>query len=320
LQKDISESLSARARVADEAYFTGKLLKTAAGDVEVTPQLARQICRYLIKNDYSDESNHIAEAYHQARKDGTAAPLPSELQAHAEQIYRLIDSVFSDSQMPEIGNDRLPKKNPLNSNFDKQEFKELWNRINRKATYSVDFDSAELVAKAVAELDKSLRVMPLHYLIQTGEQADHVSHDELKDGTAFVLHAGKTEKSEHSIHSKVKYDLIGKIAEGTQLTRRATADILKGINADVFAQFRANPESFIAEAIRLINEQKATMIVERLTYYMAEDRFDIDIFTAAQSGQDLSKAGDKLKRHIYDYAITDSDVERDFCEGARRLH
>src|SRR6218665_3303922 len=161
VQKDISESLSARPRVADEAYFTGKWLKTAAGDVEVTPPLARQICRYLIKNDYIDEANHIAEAYHQARKDGTAAPLPSELQAHAEPIYRLIDSVFSDSQIPEIGNDRLPKKTPLNSNFDKREFKELWERINRKAIYSVDFDSAELVAKAVAELDRSLRVMPL---------------------------------------------------------------------------------------------------------------------------------------------------------------
>jgi type III restriction enzyme len=81
-------------------------------------------------------------------------------------VYQLIDSVFSDSQMFEISDDRRPKKNPLNSNFDKQEFKELWNRINRKAAYSVDFDSAELVKKAVAELDKSLRVTPLQYTIQ----------------------------------------------------------------------------------------------------------------------------------------------------------
>ena len=43
LQRDISESLSERPRIADEKYFTGKVLKTAAGDVEVTPQLAKQI-------------------------------------------------------------------------------------------------------------------------------------------------------------------------------------------------------------------------------------------------------------------------------------
>ena len=314
LQKDISDSLSARPKVANEAYFTGKVLKTPTGNVEVTPQLAKQIYKYLLKNDYSDDTDRITGTYHEAKKEGTLAPLPPELQAHAEQVYQLIDSVFSDSQMFEIGDDRRPKKNPLNSNFDKQEFKELWNRINRKAAYSVDFDSAELVKKAVAELDKSLRVTPLQYTIQTGEQAAQVTYDGLKDGEAFVLKATETEKNVHSIHSAVKYDLIGKIADGTQLTRRTTADILKAISVAVFAQFRTNPESFIAEAVRLINEQKATMIIEHLAYDPVEDKFDIDIFTAGQTKQDFSKAGDKLKRHIYDYVITDSGIERKFVE------
>ena len=314
LQKDISDSLSARPKVADEAYFTGKVLKTATGDVEVTPQLAKQIYKYLLKNDYSDEADRITGAYHEAKKDGSLAPLPPELQAHAEQVYQLIDSVFSDSQMFEISDDRRPKNNPLNSNFDKQEFKELWSRINRKAAYSVDFDSAELVTKAVTELDTSLRVTPLQYTIQIGEQAAQVTYEGLKDGAAFVLKATETEKNVHSIHSAVKYDLIGKIAEGAQLTRRTTADILKGINVAVFAQFRTNPESFIAEAVRLINEQKATMIIEHLAYDPVEDKFDLDIFTAGQTKQDFSKAGDKLKRHIYDYVITDSGIERDFVK------
>ena len=314
LQRDISESLSARPKVADEAYFTGKVLKTATGNVEVTPQLAKQIYKYLLKNDYTDDTDRITGTYHEAKKDGTLAPLPSELQAHAEQVHQLIDSVFSDSRMFEISDDRRPKRNPLNSNFDKQEFKELWNRINRKAAYSVDFDSAELVTKAVTELDSSLRVTPLQYTIQTGEQAAQVTYDGLKGGDAFVLKTTETEKNIHSIHSAVKYDLIGKIAEGTQLTRRTTANILKGISVAVFAQFRTNPESFIAEAVRLINEQKATMIIEHLTYDPVEDKFDIDIFSAGQTKQDFSKAGDKLKRHIYDYVITDSGIERDFVK------
>jgi type III restriction enzyme len=314
LQKDISDSLSARPKVANEAYFTGKVLKTPTGNVEVTAQLAKQIYKYLLKNDYSDDADRITGTYHEAKKEGTLAPLPPELQTHAEQVYQLIDSVFSDSQMFEISDDRRPKKNPLNSNFEKQEFKELWNRINRKAAYSVDFDSAELVTKAVAELDNSLRVTPLQSTIQTGEQTAQVTYDGLKDGEAFVLKATETEKNVHSIHSAVKYDLIGKIAEGTQLTRRTTADILKRINVAVFAQFRTNPESFIAETVRLVNEQKATMIIEHLAYDPVEDKFDLDIFTAGQTKQDFSKAGDKLKRHIYDYVITDSGIEREFVK------
>jgi type III restriction enzyme len=314
LQKDISDSLSARPRVANEDYFTGKVLKTPTGDVQVTPQLAKQIYRYLVKNDYTDDSDQIAGAYHDAKKAGTLADLPDNLKPHADQVYQLIDSVFSASQLPDIGDDRRPKKNPLNANFEKQEFKALWSRINRKAAYSVEFDSDELVQKAVKEIDANLRVTPLQYTIQHGEQAAAVTYDGIKEGNAFTLKATETEADRNSIHSAVKYDLIGKLAEGTQLTRRTVSEVLKGINVAVFAQFKTNPESFITEATRLINEQKATVIIEHLAYDPVEDKFDLDIFTAGQTKQDFSKAGDKLQRHIYDYVLTDSKVEREFVK------
>lgn len=317
LQKDISDSLSARPKVADEAFFTGKVLKTATGEVEVTPQLAKQIYKYLLKNDYTDDADRITGTYHDAKKAETLAELPPELKPYAAQVYQLIDSVFSASQLPEIGDDRRPKKNPLNANFDKQEFKALWNRINRKAAYSVSFDEAELVQKAVAVLndkDAGLRVTPLQYTIQRGEQTEAVTYDGIKSGEAFKLKATETEVNRLSVHSAVKYDLIGKLAEGTQLTRRTIAEILKGMNVAVFAQFKTNPESFIAEAIRLINEQKATVIIEHLAYDPVEDKFDLDIFTAGLTKQDFSKAGDKLQRHIYDYVLTDSNIERQFVK------
>lgn len=320
LQKDISESLSARPRVADEAYFTGKMLKTASGDVEVTPQLAKQIYKYLLKHDYTDDVDRITSAYHVAKKDGALAELPPDLAPHAEQIFKLIDGIFSESQLLEIGDDRKPKKNPLNANFEKQEFKELWSRINRKAAYSVDFDSDELVQKAVKTLndkDAGLRVTPLQYTIQHGEQAAAVTYDGIKGGKAFELKDSETETNRVSIHSAVKYDLIGKLAEGTQLTRRTVTDILKGLNAAVFAQFKTNPESFIAEATRLINEQKATVIIEHLAYDPVEDKFELDIFTAGQTKQDFSNAVKTPKHHIYDFVLPDSGSkpERDFAEA-----
>lgn len=317
LQKDISDSLSTRPRLADEAYFTGKVLKTAAGDVEVTPQLAKQIYKYLLKHDYTDDADRITGTYHEAKKDGALAALPPELAPHAEQVFQLIDSVFSESQLPEIGDDRRPKKNPLNVNFEKQEFKALWSRINRKAAYSVEFDSNELVQKAINalnDMNTGLRVTPLQYTIQHGEQAAAVTYDGIKGGNAFELKGTETETNRASIHSAVKYDLIGKLGEGTQLTRRTVAEILKGLNVAVFAQFKTNPESFIAEAVRLINEQKATVIIEHLAYDPVEDKFGLDIFTAGQTKQDFTKAGGKLQRHIYDYVLTDSNIERKFVE------
>ncbi|MFO0072057.1 MAG: type III restriction-modification system endonuclease, partial [Gemmatimonas sp.] len=315
LQRDISESLSARPRFANEAFFTGKMLQTATGDVPVTPQLARLIHRYLVKNDYADNDDRITAAYHEAKSAGKLAELPTELQPYADQVFQLIDSVFSDKQLPQFDDDRRPKKNPLNDNFDKQEFKALWSRINRKAAYSVRFDSAELVGKAVAEMNQHLRVTALQYTVQRGEQADITTPDALKAGKGFVLKATETESNrEYSVHSAVKYDLVGKLAEGTQLTRRTVVDILKGLNVAVFAQFRSNPEHFIAEARRLINEQKATMVVEHLAYDPVEERYELDIFTAGQTKQDFSKSGARLDRHIYDYVLTDSDTERQFVK------
>ena len=318
LQRDISESLSARPRIADKAFFTGKMVTTPTGSVVVTEDQASDIEFYLIQNGYVDKKRNVTEKYHQAKKNHALADLPEELAPLGEQVFKLVDGVFSESQLPDIGDDRRPKQNPLNANFEKQEFKALWDRINRKAAYTVEFDSDELVQKTIAVLNSKgsngLKVTPLQYTIQQGEQIGSVTYDGLQEGTAFKLKSTETQANHTSIHSAVKYDLIGKLAEGTQLTRRTVAQMLKGLDADVFAQFRTNPESFIAEAIRLINEQKATVIIEHLAYDPTEDKFELDIFTTGQSKQDFSKAGEKLKRHIYDYVVTDSNIEREFVK------
>ena len=83
-------------------------------------------------------------------KTKTLEPLPDDLKPYQQQVFELIDSVYSDAKLPEIGNDRGSKTNPLNDNFDKKEFKELWGRINKKAVYTVHFDSDELVGKCVS--------------------------------------------------------------------------------------------------------------------------------------------------------------------------
>jgi len=313
LQKEISNSLSARPRKADEAYFTGKIIQTESGPLEINPVMAKQIYKYLLKNDYTDDADDsIAPTYHTAKADGTLAPLPPELAPHADKIYKLIDSVFSESQLPQVGDDRKPKANPLNDNFNKKEFRELWNRINHKAIYRVEFDSTELVRNCIRTLDKELRVSPLQYTIHTGIQIEQITDSQLKSGEGFKLEATTVESNKVFVHSMVKYDLLGKLAGSTDLTRKSIADILSGVHPAVFKQFRENPEHFITEATRLIKEQKATIIIERLSYDEIADRHDIEIFTTGQSKQDFSKASEKLRNHIYDYVVTDSNIEKAF--------
>jgi type III restriction enzyme len=313
LQKDISESLSARPRKADETYFTGKVLKTPAGDVAVTPQLAKAIYKYLLKNDYTDSNDQVTVDYHEAKKEGKLANLPPELAPHAEQVFQLIDSVFSAAQLPTIDDERKAKVNPLNANFQKKEFQELWKRINRKAAYTVHFATPELVKKCVTALNKELNVTPLQYTIQRGEQTDSATAETLKQGAAFQIEETDTGSLKASVQSAVKYDLIGKIAEDTQLTRSTISRILQDMNIAVFSQYKVNPEDFILKTSRIVNEQKATVIVEHLAYNPVEDSHTLDIFTQEKPKDDFSKAV-RTERHIYDYVFTDSKNERAFLK------
>ncbi len=315
LQRDMSESLSARPRIADEKYFTGKVLNTPSGEVVITPPLAKLLYRYLVKHDYTDDADKITQIYHDAKKAEQLAELPTELALHAPQVFDLIDTVFSDAQLPAVANGRKQKTNPLNDNFDKQEFKALWQRINHKAAYTVNFASEELIAKCVAELDKSLNVSALQYTIKRGEQKADVTYEAVTQGESFKVMETLTEVRPQSVHSAVNYDLIGKLAAQTQLTRRTVVQILQGLRLDTFSQYKTNPEAFIAKASQLINEQKATVVIEHLSYDTRAGTFDTSIFTQAKTTLDFSTAGDKFNRHIYDYLVTDSKTELEFAKA-----
>lgn len=312
LQKEIAESLAARPRKASVKFFTGKTIRTESGESVVEEALAQALYKYLIKNDYLNDDDTVSEAYKEAKESGTLAEPTSEiLKPVIDFVLPLVDSLYID--VPAPTDDRKPKKIPFNeANFAKKEFQALWGLINHKAAYQVEFDSAELASKCVQALDKHLNVAAMQYVIQAGQQRDTLEADDLTSGTGFDVVSTATHTETESAGSQVKYDLLGEITEKTQLTRRTAAAILGRVTPATFAKFRLNPEQFITEATRLINEQKATVIVEHLAYDTLENRFDSAIFTQNQTKQDLTHAGGKLTKHIYDYVVTDSKIERAF--------
>ncbi len=314
LQREISESLSGRPRKATTSYFVGKTFTTPDGEQTVNEALANALLHHLIKNDYVDEHNTVTGTYVAAREAGTLAePTSKSLVPVVEHLWPLVDALYLDLPIPEDG--RKPKRIPLNTvNFEKREFQALWNRINRKAVYQVEFDSDELVAKCVRALDASLHVAPLQYVVQAGSQLEHIDAEHVERGASFAVASTATHTEPNAITSQVRYDLLGEITEKTTLTRKTASRILQGVSSHTFAKYRQNPEHFISEAARLINEQKATVIVEHLTYDTLEERIDTAIFTENQAKQDFSSAGGKLTKHIYDYVVTDSKVERAFVE------
>lgn len=113
-----------------------------------------------------------------------------------------------------------------------------------------------------------------------------------------------------------QYDLLGEIAEKTDLTRKVVAEILSKIAVDQFNKFKQNPEEFILKVSKLINEQKASQIINHIQYNILEDEYGMDLFydnaeTAKLSDEYLLES----KKGIYNFVKVDSNTERKFKES-----
>lgn len=319
LQSDIKDNLYDRPTKATEEYFIGKTIMVGEQPVTIDKKQAHDIYRYLLKNDYIDDEDHVAESYRTDLQNKTLAALPDSIAYIAKGVHALVQSVFDEHILDDMitdGNKTKIQENKLNDNFYKKEFQTLWGYINHQYVYTVEFDSKELIKKAIQHLNEKMFVAKLQYTVTYGEQSKDWDVDALKRGDSFVTEKSATYTLDRAEGSQVKYDLIGKIAEGTTLTRRSVAAILSGIQKPVFAMFCNNPEEFITKAIKLIKEEKATMIVEQITYDRTEGTYDSAIFTAEKNG-DFTKAY-RSKKNVQDYVFTDGyaekSVERRFAE------
>ena len=320
LQSDIKKELYDRPTTATSEYFKGKYVKVNGVPTQIDNDMANAIEFYLISNGYVDMKRKVTDKYRADIQLGTPAPLPENLVPMAEGIHLLIQAVYDERALKEMivdGHETKVKENPLNENFAKAEFQALWKQINHKYAYTVSFDSDELIRKAVAHINDKLFVSELQYTATVGRQKDEMNEHELDRGDSFgnVKTRTKTLREVHSSH--LEYDLVGKVAQGTVLTRRTVVSILKNLREDKLYMFRNNPEEFITKVIRLINEQKANTVVEHISYNQIEGQSDSGIFTADRSSHDFDKAF-RASKAIQDYVFTDGisedSVERRFAQ------
>ena len=308
LQRETREALRERATKASLRYFAGKTVKVDGQPHIITDSEAGRIMVWLEDNSYVDAQGCITPKYHTDLAAESLAPYGEKLAPMAEGITTLINSVFDPSLLDNItenGSKTTIPSQALNSNFSKAQFQALWREINHQYVYTVSYDSRELVEKAILHLNTGeLQVRTLRYIKVTGEQdGDDVAEFGNTRSTAQELTDVST--------STVKYDLVGQVAKGANITRRTAAVILQGLRPAKLALFRNNPEEFIRKVVQIIREQKATMIVDHIHYHMTEGTYESDIFTAS-SRAEFSKAYRAVK-HVTDYVVSDADGERRFA-------
>ena len=317
LQSELAKIVTDRPQKVTADLFKDKFIQDAEGNTEIiTSDMANIIYEELITNGYV-KHGELTDKYYEDKKTGNLV-VPEEFKENKESIVRILDMIYDTKGMqPEDArkNDVDIKVNAETLN--KKEFQELWQKINVKSVYAVDFDSGELIAKAVNALNSGLRVSQITVDITAGEMRDIKSKQDLFAGVAFQTKANvkKTEKIT-AVGTSVKYDLIGKLTEETGLTRPTVVAILQKIIPVVFDQFKTNPEEFIIKAANIINEQKATLIIEHITYHKTDrgDAYDTTIFTEPALKGRFGINAMATGKNVYDHLLYDSTIEKDFAE------
>lgn len=314
LQTEMADAVADRPRAVTVDLFVGKVIKDDKGNEQVIDQDTASAIHYdMIVNGYIDRKGVLTDKYYQDKANGEIK-VAEEVADSAASVIEIVDSIYdARSMQPENARSNNVELQVDEDKMAMPEFKALWSKINAKSVYVVDFDTDELVRKSIASLDSKLRVSKIYFRVETGAMDSIKSKDELMSGASFVKEESASYGVTVTANSNVKYDLIGKLVDETGLTRKAIIQILQGIQPHVFNQFKDNPEEFILKAASLINEQKATAIIEHITYDVLDEHYDTDVFTEPTIKGKLGVNAMKAKKHLYDHIVYDSSNERDFA-------
>jgi type III restriction enzyme len=310
LQSEIAETLKNRPQKAEVQYFVGKLVVNEKDEpYRLTEDDARKLNKVLYKNDLIDDDDKITVAGRELIEQNKM-PLPEHLEPFRESVGQLLKSIYTGEPFkPE--DERQTIVLNTNANFKKKEFQELWNKINLKTIYEVKFDSTKLIEDSSILINAQLHISDRVYEVKTGELEDG-TQQQMKEGSLLKETGRKLQKSEDDLYTNAVYDIVGEIEEKTNLTRRTIVAILKSIKEEKFLLLRKNPEEFIAKCSKLINEVKASLIINNIVYHKIEAKHDAKtVFTNDKSAL---RNADLLKKHIYDYLTSDSKIEADFAK------
>ena len=313
LQKELAESITSRALLVNADLFIGKTIVKANGEKQtLSSSQAATIMEELISAGYVKKQK-LTDKYFEEKKSGSL--MLDEWQGEQEAIFKILDKVF-DPEVLKVDNGR-GKKTAIfqKERFDKKEFQDLWTRINSKTYYEVDFETEELINRAVHGLNSSLHVTEIHIAITTGSLANIKSKEELEAGRAMQVNKKQNIKVNEAVASGVRYDLLGELVQRTGLKRSTIAAILQKIKGETFGMYRKNPEEFIIRAGNIINEQKALSVIEHITYHKMEQHYEGNIFSEQELRGRIGIDAIQSEKSLYDLVVVDSQgIEKQFAE------
>ena len=318
LQRDMAETITSRPKNFVQEYFVGKELINSNGDkYTFTQEKFMDLAFFNVEKGYIDRQNDykVTEKFIDDMEKDVVDVMP-ELEGFKQEFCNLMKKMYLTNNTEFITDERRKNIRTLtpNENFNKKEFQDLWNKINFQSIYEVKFNSDELIEKSINAINAHLNVNKMKVRITEGIQKDKIDAVSVNTGTSMTETSSSTNLAEEKYTpSENKYDLIGEVAKDTGLTRHTIIQILSGIEPKKFEMYKYNPDEFIRKTIGLINNEKATTVIEGITYHKLDKKYEDNIFTINVDAE-LGENAIEVKKHIYDYLVTDSKNEINFAK------
>lgn len=317
LQDEFYEVIKNRPKEVAPALFEGQVWTDAAGtEIEIDSSKAALVFASL-KMAGLVKDGQLTDGYHDLSPELRAekvsevlSTIDSNLTPYTDNVLQLVESVYDPKKNPIVSDARNQATLNLDrEKFASKEFRSLWEKINSKTYYTVSFNEEKLIESCVNSINRNLRVSQTKVVITDGYLST------TKQNTPEMKKLiGKQVILEEIAAKNVTFDLIGEIAMPTKLTRNAVAKILQKIEPGVFKCFATNPEEFIREAIKLIDEQKASTIIEHITYNKLDQSWSAEeIFVDASIGGEYGKNVSDAKKHLFDKLRYDSKTEKELA-------
>lgn len=314
LQKELAESITSRPTLVTESLFEGVKIRLADGKLhQITQDESWAVFYKLLVLGYIDQSKKLTSKYFEHKQAGTLELDGSVLPP--EEIVKILDKVFDPSSLCPDNARGKETARFQEDRFDKREFQALWQQINRKTYYEVDFETEDLITKAVVGLNESLHVTAIHIALTFGHLEHIQSKEELLAGQAMQEGTTRNIKVNEAVASGVRYDLLGELVQRTGLKRSTIATILQRIKPEKFGMYRTNPEEFIIRAGKIINERKASAVIEHIAYHKMDQQYEADIFSEQELRGRIGIDALPSTKSLYDLVVVDSQgVEKRFAE------
>lgn len=317
LQRELAESITSRAMLVTADLFAGRQMVRADGvSRTVTSAEAASIMEVLIKSDYVEDQK-LTPKYFEDKEHGTIDL--KKWKGCEAAIMQVLDRVFDPAAIKVSDGRGKAVARFREERFEKKAFQELWQRINSKTYYEVDFETERLIGQSIASLDQSLHVTQIRVALTSGSLTSIQSLQQLKAGRSMTVSETQNIGLDEAVATGVKYDLLGELVQLTGLKRGTIAEILKGVRPETFAMYRQNPEEFIIRVGNLINEQKAVAVIEHIAYHKMEQRHEASIFMEQELRGRIGIDAIASEKSLYDLVVVDSQgVEKNFAEELER--